>query len=245
MKFLLLSDINSSHTQKWATALARKGIEIGIFSLSKANHNWFKDISNIFVYSHGWVNTKENFRGRILSKLIYLKLRKSRRIFSGEEPESDFFWGDYCKKHIKFIRNHVFNGIKTSSYDRKMPYKVAAKSQYSNYWFSSSDGHTVAEFTTLLKEKNLNALEKNGGFCVIYTHFASGFLKNNGTLNKEFERCIRQLAKRNGWFVPANTLLEFLLKIQLNQNPVSDFYLAKLDALWLFDRIIKKIKFGR
>ena len=174
-----------------------------------------------------------------------MKLRKSRRIFSGEDPESAFFWGDYCKKHIKFIRNHVFNGINTSQYDSKMPYKVDAKNRYTNYWFSSSDGHTVAEFNTLLKEDNINSLEKNGGFCLIYTHFASGFLESNGILNKGFEKSIHQLTKRNGWFVPAGKLLDFLLKNQTDQYPVSYSYLAKLDALWLFDRIIKKIRFGR
>ena len=64
-------------------------------------------------------------------------------------------------------------------------------------------------------------------------------------LNKEFEKSIHQLTKRNGWFVPASKLFDFLLKNQINQHPVSSSYLAKLDALWLFDRIIKKIRFGR
>ena len=52
MKVLLLSDINSAHTQKWASSLADKGITIGIFSLSKVNSAWFRAYERIMVFKN-------------------------------------------------------------------------------------------------------------------------------------------------------------------------------------------------
>ncbi|MCW3084107.1 MAG: hypothetical protein JWP12_1473 [Bacteroidetes bacterium] len=41
MKILILSDINSAHTQKWTVALAQKGLEIAIFSLTAPESDWY------------------------------------------------------------------------------------------------------------------------------------------------------------------------------------------------------------
>jgi glycosyltransferase involved in cell wall biosynthesis len=38
MRILLLSDLNSAHTIKWATSLARSGLEVFVFGLSDCNH---------------------------------------------------------------------------------------------------------------------------------------------------------------------------------------------------------------
>jgi glycosyltransferase involved in cell wall biosynthesis len=48
-KILFLSDINSSHTQKWALGMASAGFKVGIFSLSKAEIDWFSK-KGIFVF---------------------------------------------------------------------------------------------------------------------------------------------------------------------------------------------------
>lgn len=42
MKILLLSDIYSEHTEKWALGLAESGIEVGLFSFNKASYTWYK-----------------------------------------------------------------------------------------------------------------------------------------------------------------------------------------------------------
>jgi glycosyltransferase involved in cell wall biosynthesis len=49
MKILLLSDINSSHTQKWAIGLASKGVVIGLFSFNKTSELWYQNYENITV----------------------------------------------------------------------------------------------------------------------------------------------------------------------------------------------------
>ena len=72
MKVLLLSDINSSHTKKWAIELAGKGIEIGIFSLSSPKDNWNEQYKNISVFCP--LKLKHQvFQSGLINKLKYLK----------------------------------------------------------------------------------------------------------------------------------------------------------------------------
>jgi L-malate glycosyltransferase len=40
MRVLLLADVASGHTEKWALGLAQRGIEVGIFSLNKTEFKW-------------------------------------------------------------------------------------------------------------------------------------------------------------------------------------------------------------
>ncbi len=47
LRILFLADINSPHTQKWASSMASKGFEIGIFSLNKSNKTWFSAAPNV------------------------------------------------------------------------------------------------------------------------------------------------------------------------------------------------------
>lgn len=139
----------------------------------------------------------------------------------------------------------MFNGINTLGYDPKMPYRVKSKDEYSNYWFSSSDAHTVEEFNDLLSPANIDKIEEERGACIIYTHFASGFLDDQGTLDSGFQSSIRDLSRRDGWFVPASEVLDFLLERREDSSFVSLRYLTKLDSRWVVDRIGKKLKYGR
>lgn len=47
MNVLILSDINSAHTQKWVTALTEKGIVVGLFSLSTPRSGWFEQVKGL------------------------------------------------------------------------------------------------------------------------------------------------------------------------------------------------------
>jgi len=178
----------------------------------------------------------------ILSFLVKLFKGEERR-FYGDEIESDYFWGDLSKKHIKYIRNRVFNGINTLRFDPQMPYTEKNK-KFSNYWFSSSDGHTIEEFNNLISKENINNLTKESGLCIVYTHLACGFLERNGEINRTFKKNIDYLSLQNGWFAPASKILDYLLKSK-GEGKTNQLYLNLLDLSWLFGRILKKIKYGR
>jgi glycosyltransferase involved in cell wall biosynthesis len=49
MRILLLADISSEHTEKWALGLASNGITVGLFSFNKASYSWFENNKNITV----------------------------------------------------------------------------------------------------------------------------------------------------------------------------------------------------
>lgn len=52
MKVLILADANSSHTFKWVTSLAQKGIYIYIFTLAEASKSLLNNIENVEVLSN-------------------------------------------------------------------------------------------------------------------------------------------------------------------------------------------------
>lgn len=170
-----------------------------------------------------------------LIKLIY-KL-KSKRHYLGDEKNSEYFWGDFAKEHIKYIRNRTFNTLDTLKEDKRIVYKEKGKEEYANYFFSSSDGMRLAQFLKLLKKENVDSLVKNHGCAIVYTHFAYDFVDENEVLSEEFKRRIDYLASKNGWFVPAGQLLDYVLKDK--EYSPSVFYQNMLDIKWFAERLFK------
>lgn len=128
----------------------------------------------------------------------------------GDDMHSPFFWGDYGLQHVKYIRNHVFPGVNTLKADPYMPY-FCPNRDYANLWFSSSDGGDVQRFNRLLGTRNLDALRRERGACIVYTHFASGFVER-GQVNPETRDALEKVGSSNGWFVPCSELLDWLAK---------------------------------
>jgi glycosyltransferase involved in cell wall biosynthesis len=70
MKVLILSDANSSHTQKWVNSLVDEGVDVCLFSLSKFNDQLYK---NILVVNFGLNKNDINTTNNNISKLKYFK----------------------------------------------------------------------------------------------------------------------------------------------------------------------------
>ena len=83
-RILFLADINSAHTQKWATSLAERGFVIGIFSFQNSNDDWYSRHKNIFILNESRISS-ETFHENIMKKINYLKflpkLKKTIREF--------------------------------------------------------------------------------------------------------------------------------------------------------------------
>ena len=58
-------------------------------------------------------------------------------------------------------------------------------------------------------DANQDRLEAKGGASIVYTHFGHGFVEK-GRLRPEFRRLMERLRRKNGWFVPASTILDHL-----------------------------------
>ncbi len=83
-KLILLADINSEHTQKWAIGLSNSGYKIGIFSFSAPKTNWFKNYSIECLHKHSNV-TNSN---KLLAKLAYITfLPKLKTIIKEFKPD--------------------------------------------------------------------------------------------------------------------------------------------------------------
>lgn len=70
MRLLLISDIASEHTEKWALGLANAGVQVGLFSFNKASYPWYSDNKNITLL---YESKKPLNADRHVSKLSYLR----------------------------------------------------------------------------------------------------------------------------------------------------------------------------
>jgi len=191
-----------------------------------ANHSYNRD--NIY-----WGAARLS---RITSKLWYDAATRFRRghMFEGHDPASNYFWGDICRENITYVRNFVFEEINLERIHSTLPYHDPAK-PFVNYWFSSCEGGNVRKFCDTLCARNQERLEAEGGVCIAYTHFAAGFYEH-GNLNPAFVTLMRQLANRNGWFVPVSELLDYLRRHQAN-SVISRRELAVIERHWILHKL--------
>lgn len=155
------------------------------------------------------------FKGPIMKMLVGLY---DKTDFSGENPDSPYFWGDTCRDKTKYVRLWGTSNINTLKLNPSMPYHDISK-PYVNYWFSFSDGYTAKYFKKLLSPENVRKLIKDRGACIVYTHFAAGFCKKQPdgsyVLDENIKNELINLAKqKEGWFVPAKELLDRLLDVK-------------------------------
>lgn len=149
----------------------------------------------------------------------------------GHLPESPYFWGDFCRRNIKYVRNFVFRDINTLKVCPEMPYHDPLR-PYVNYWFASSDGCEPEGFIRLLSPDNQDRLEREGGACIVYTHLYN--FSRNGEVLPEVKQALQRLATKNGWFVPVSTLLDFLLARRA-EAPLTEGQRRRLEWNWLRD----------
>ncbi len=88
MRILLLSEISSSHTLKWAISLADNSIDIMILGLSSFNSNLYNSYSNIQIENLGLNKNIVRKKDGHLSKLKYLKtIFKVKKIIKEFKPD--------------------------------------------------------------------------------------------------------------------------------------------------------------
>ena len=155
-------------------------------------------------------------------------------VFQGHIEDSPLFWGDLCQEKTKYVRNFVFDDINTLNTCPMMPYHDPSR-PFVNYWFASSEGAKLISFNTLLSESNQDRLEAEGGACIVYTHFAEGFYAN-GHLDPRFQSLMERVSQKNGWFVPVQQLLDYLLEHKIHTD-ISPQERTWLERKWLKHKI--------
>jgi hypothetical protein len=154
--------------------------------------------------------------------------------YRGHVEGDPHFWGDLCNARVKYFRNFVFRDINTLKVCPLMPYHDPRR-PYVNHWFASSDGADCKKFEECVSEEAQDRLEQAGGACIMYTHFAAGFL-DAGRLARRFRSLMERLAKKGGWFVPVGELLDRLSQSG-GRRDISDSQRRRLECKWLWEKI--------
>jgi glycosyltransferase involved in cell wall biosynthesis len=85
MKILLLGDIDSVHLIRWATALAKRNIEVGLFSLNKAEFPWYENQPNISILFQSRKKYNDDF---FINKILQLsKVALLKKIIRKWKPD--------------------------------------------------------------------------------------------------------------------------------------------------------------
>ena len=127
----------------------------------------------------------------------------------GHVPESEHFWGDFAREHVKYVRQFTFNEVNLLKVNPSMPFR-REDTPYVNFWFQTSNGANLDAFSALLGPSQLDQLEHEGGVCLVYAHLGAGSFNREEGLDPRFESRIKDLASRNGWFAPASEILDYL-----------------------------------
>jgi len=170
------------------------------------------------------------------SRLAYEVLTGFRRrgLFRGHREGDPLFWGDLCLERVRYVRNFTYADIDTLAACPVMPYHDPHR-PYVRAWFASSEGADVSAFNRAIAEAEQDRLEAEGGACIMYTHFASGFWRD-GQLDARFRELTERLARRNGWFVPVTTLLDHLVE-RRGLTTITDAQRRALERRWLRSKI--------
>lgn len=160
---------------------------------------------------------------------------KGKTLFFGHIKNSPYFWGDIAKRSIKYSRDFSFHEINLAKIGSIVPRYVNGKSNYLK-WFYTSNGRDINTFNKLLSPKNLDLIEMDGGYTIIYTHFGKGFF-NRGQINPLFKQRIEDLTKRSVWITTTGELLEFLEKQthKTRNNCLEEF---RLQLRWSLEQLL-------
>ena len=135
---------------------------------------------------------------------------------------------------MKYVRNFVFPEVNTLKACPSMPYHDP-KRPLVNYWYSSSEGGDITSFKKMLTEKNQDSLEAERGACIMYTHFGKGFDQDG--VDRQFQRLMHRLSKKNGWFVPVSTMLDYIMATRGHHN-ITGKERKRLERKWLLSKVI-------
>lgn len=160
---------------------------------------------------------------------------RNRGRYRGHIEGDRHFWGDICRARVTYYRNFVFQDIDTLKACPMMPYHDPRR-LYVNQWFASSNGVDLPVYNRCLAEENQDRLEEQGGACVMYTHFAFGFMRD-GKLDARFRSLMERLARKGGWFVPTGQLLDYLVAAGRGRH-ITAPQRGCLERKWLLEKIM-------
>ncbi len=238
------------HAQ-WVRALQEQGFEIGLHSAApttSTREEWVVAIEHFKDLFGAYPATYANHAGCVDSiywgdqrvsgthRLAYNLLTRFKKChFQGHRPGSPQFWGDICRRHIRYVRNFVYPDINTLKQCPQMPYHDPQR-PFVNAWYASSEGPSLEAFNQTISEANQERLEEEGGLCIMYTHFGFGFVEDR-RLDSRFMSLMRRLSSRPGWFVPVSEVLDHVKAVRGGLHVITATERRALERRWLAHKI--------
>jgi len=223
--------LHTSTREETAEALERFREYFGAYPSSMANHYYAEE----GIY---WGDARVSGLVRLAYNLF--TQGKNRGKFFGHVPGHPWFWGDLCRERIRYVRNFAFADINTLAACPMMPYHDPARPLV-NQWYACSEGANVRSINERISEAAQDRLEEQGGACIVYTHFGHGYTDSKLTPDPRFRELITRLSRKNGWFVPVSTLLDYLAAQRGNVvRSITPAERSALERRWL----MHKIRFG-
>ncbi len=253
------SDYKGSHTledqsyAQYVRGLCDQGFEIGyhgptmvsserkdiIRSLKK-----FVDIIGIppRIYAPHSLNRENLYWGSArfsipLFRILYQFIsQEPKNYYQGHIESSSYFWGDLSLQYLDYVRGFTFRDINLLKIIYKLPYTNPLKPLV-KFFFFTCDADNVEDFNSFVSLKNQERLERERGVCIISTHFGKGFIHNR-QLHYKTKCLLDQISKRNGWFVPVSTVLDFL-RNQQSDNIIKYYELIIFELKWLLHSVVR------
>lgn len=188
----------------------------------KINVHHEKNAENIhFDWARNPTVLPGRFHGHIFGRLSARSRARAAGVsFSalhGQDPDSDYFWGDICRERIRYVRTNLFfDDLNTLKCNPRIPYSLP-QTPYVNYWFDASNGQDGVTFNRILSSGNIRRLKDERGCAILYTHFGKGFVESSGegdTLNRETRERLQDIAgDPEGWYATVSEILDRLLRV--------------------------------
>ena len=222
--------METSRRERTVRALERLGCVLGAPPRVHANHSFNRE--NLY-WGAGRLDDPA------LRLLYGTVLRHGAQLYEGHRPGSPYWWGDLCAERIEYVRNLTFSEINLQRINPSMPYRDPSR-PYVRWWFSAADAEDVDEFNRLLRPRNQQRLEREGGVCIVATHFGKGF-GGDGRAHPETRRLLEQLAARNGWFPPVGELLDWLRAQRADERlPAGEW--RRMQWRWARDLLLRVVR---
>jgi hypothetical protein len=178
-----------------------------------------------------------------LVKWVYARANKvAGDYYTGHRPGAEHWWGDLCAERIEYVRNLTYNALDLSGINPSMPYRDPRRPLV-NWWYSAADADNVYEFHHLLSSANQQALEQNGGFTIVATHFGKEYVQN-GAVEPRARALLEELSRRDGWFCTVGELLDWL-RAQRQEAELPAREWSRMQWLWLRDLIVRRLPKAR
>jgi len=153
----------------------------------------------------------------------------------GHLKQSQYYWADLAQQHLRYVRSFTYDELNLWKITKAIPYRTAGTPGV-NAFFPSAFADNVEEFIRLLSPAHQTQLELEGGLAIVGTHFGKGFLRD-GRVHPQVVELLTQLSRRQGWFPPVSTLLDYLAGVQGRVPLLEGYELFRLEGLWFWHSI--------